>query len=72
MTPEERSRDVERNCLDVDEGCCRRCVEIAIRAAIEDEREACAKVCDDIRWESVMDRAIGGRLAAAIRARTTP
>ena len=61
---------------------CKRYACVAMREAIEAEREACAKVCDDFeraKWESVKDiTQNGGRLAfagpmhcaAAIRARS--
>jgi hypothetical protein len=61
---------------------CKRYACVAMREAVEAEREACAKVCDDFeraKWESVKDiTQNGGRLAfagpmhcaAAIRARS--
>lgn len=51
MTPEERTRQALDRCFDRYEGWDRdylfRYVEEAIRQAIQDEREACAKLLDD-------------------------
>jgi len=52
---------------DDDTLCYRSELEAAVKAAIEAEREACAKVCD--AFESDSDTDAGAVLAAAIRAR---
>ena len=40
-----------------------------VKAAIADEREACAKVCES-EWSNVAERMYGEECAAAIRARS--
>jgi hypothetical protein len=48
---------------------CTKAVCVAIREAVEAEREACAKVCDDIFCTTDAGRVVCTNLAAAIRAR---
>jgi hypothetical protein len=47
---------------------CQRYACVAIREAVEAEREACAKVCES-EWSNVAERMYGEECAAAIRAR---
>jgi hypothetical protein len=48
---------------------CTKAACVAMREAVETEREACAKVCES-EWSNVAERMYGEECAAAIRARS--
>jgi hypothetical protein len=48
---------------------CKRYACVAMREAVESEREACAKVCES-EWSNVAERMYGEECAKAIRARS--
>jgi len=49
---------------------CTKAACVAVREAVEAEREACAKVCET-EWSNVAERMYGEECAAAIRARSS-
>ena len=73
MTPEERATDVlddaANRIMQPDEHRPHRAISEAVRAAIADEREACAKIAESRVHVCVFEACCAEGLAAAIRAR---